>query len=254
VTEIAVTEHLFRFNQADSALAGFWDDDPNPALRSAMAATWASEDRIDLDRYIEVAVQAKEAGLPVVVGLEVDHYPGRMDKVAALLDSYPFDVLLGAVHWLGAWGFDDDDPAFVDEWNARGVEGAWNAYVEAIEEIAASGAVDVLAHPDYIKTSGPTPSVPDEFYDRIAEAAAASGLAAEVSSAAWMEVDEPYPAPALLTEFFRRGVPVTTASDAHDVPDVAFRVDDLRGVLDAAGYDQLAAFRGRRRHVIQIAD
>ena len=37
VGEIALTEHLFRFRQADTALAGFWNDDPNPALRASLA-------------------------------------------------------------------------------------------------------------------------------------------------------------------------------------------------------------------------
>ena len=32
VTEIALTEHLFRFRQADALLGGFWDDEP-PAGR-----------------------------------------------------------------------------------------------------------------------------------------------------------------------------------------------------------------------------
>ena len=49
---------------------------------------------------------AKGAGLPVVAGLEVDYFPDQMDQVAALLGNYPFDVLLGSVHWIGAWLFD----------------------------------------------------------------------------------------------------------------------------------------------------
>ena len=48
----------------------------------------------------------------MVLGLEVDYYRGRMDEVADLLAGYPFDVLLGSVHWVGAWRFDDlDDPS-----------------------------------------------------------------------------------------------------------------------------------------------
>ncbi|MGH9152030.1 MAG: PHP domain-containing protein, partial [Acidimicrobiales bacterium] len=217
VEEIAVTEHLFRFAQADAVLGGFWDDDPDPALRRAMAAYWADHAREDLDAYVEAALAAKAAGLPVVVGLEVDHHAGRMDKVAALVSGYPFDVLLGSVHWIGAWGFDDyDHPVVAAEWDRRGTEAAWRGYTEALEELAASGVCDVLAHPDLCKVTGRVPAVPDEFYDRMAEAAAASGMAAEVSSAGWRKpVGEAYPAPELLRRFAARGVPVTTASDAH---------------------------------------
>ncbi len=31
VTELALTEHLFRFRQADALLRGFWDDERVPA-------------------------------------------------------------------------------------------------------------------------------------------------------------------------------------------------------------------------------
>ena len=255
VTEIALTEHLFRFVQADALLAGFWDDDPDPALRASMAAYWREHATADLDTYVEAVLAAKAAGLPVVLGLEVDHYAGRMDEVAALLDGYPFDVLLGSVHWIGAWGFDRyEDPAVVAAWSARAVDEVWEAYTSALEELAATGVCDVLAHPDLCKLTGRVPSVPEEFYDRMAEAAASSGMAAEVSSAGWRKpVGEAYPAPGLLTRFRAAGVPVTTASDAHRLPDVALRAGDLRRLLADAGYDTLAAYRSRRPHTVPVS-
>ena len=74
--------------------------------------------------------------------------------------------------------------------------------------------------------------MPDEFYDRITEAAVRSGMAAELSSAGWRKpVGEEYPAPPLLKRFVERGVPLTTASDAHTLPDVADRAGDLRDLL-----------------------
>ena len=254
VTEIAVTEHLFRFVQADAPLAGFWEDDPDPALRASMAAYWESHNQADLDDYVETALAAKDAGLPVVLGLEVDHYRGRMDKVAALLDGYPFDVLLGSVHWIGAWGFDIlEDPVAVAEWDRRTVESVWDAYTTDLEELAASGACDVLAHPDLAKVAGRRPEVPEEFYDRMAEAAASSGMAAEVSSAGWRKpAGEAYPAPALLDRFHRAGVPITTASDAHELPTVAHRSDEVRAVVAAAGYTELTAFSARRRRAVPV--
>ena len=247
VTQIALTEHLFRFAQADSALAGFWDDDPDPALRATMAAYWAEHAHADLDLYVSVVLEAKAAGLPVVLGLEVDHYAGRMDKVAALLDGYPFDVLLGSVHWIGAWGFDDyDNPVVAREWDNRAIEDVWRQYTHALEELADSRVCDVLAHPDLCKVTGRLPRTPDEFYDRMAEAAARTGMAAEVSSAGFRKpVGEAYPAPPLLARFKEHGIPVTTASDAHEAPTVAHRSADLRALLTAAGYTSLQAYDRR---------
>ncbi|MGH9165776.1 MAG: PHP domain-containing protein [Acidimicrobiales bacterium] len=247
VTEIAVTEHLFRFVQADAVLAGFWDADPDPSLRGPMAAYWAEHATADLDVYVEAVLAARAEGLPVRLGLEVDHYAGAMEVVAALLDGYPFDVLLGSVHWLGAWGFDNwEEPAFAAEWDRRGTEAVWSAYTDAVEELAASGVCDVLAHLDLCKVTGRVPAAPDEWYDRLAEAVASSGMAAEVSSAGWRKpVGEAYPAPALLARLAARGVAVTTASDAHTGADVGLGVADLRPLLASAGYTSLTAFDRR---------
>ncbi|HEX2039589.1 MAG TPA: PHP domain-containing protein [Acidimicrobiales bacterium] len=254
VSEIALTEHLFRFVQADGVLGGFWTDDPDPRLQEAMAAYWQEHAHVDMDAYVDAVVAAKAAGLPVVLGLEVDYYPDRMDKVRRLVEGYPFDVLLGSVHWLGAWGFDDyEHPVVAAEWDNRAVEAVWADYTRALEELAACDVVDVLAHPDLCKVTGRRPGTPEEFYDRMAEAAAGSGMAAEVSSAGWRKpVGEEYPAPPLLARFKARGVPVTTASDAHEVATVAHRADDLRAVLAAAGYDELQAYRQRTPHPVAL--
>lgn len=258
ISEIALTEHLFRFRQAEGVGRGFWDDDAaaesSPELRAQIAAYWSGHVGADLDEYVETVLEAKAAGLPVVLGLEVDHYPGRMDRVAALLAGYPFDVLLGSVHWIGAWGFDNfEDAAVAAEWDRRPVEDVWRRYTEALEELAASGTCDVLAHPDLCKITGRVPAVPDEFYDRMAEAAASSGMAAEVSSAGWRKpVGEAYPAVPLLERFRGRGVPVTTASDAHGLGDVAMRVADLRSLVSSAGYTELAAYRSRVRVAVPV--
>lgn len=255
VVEIALTEHLFRFRQADAVLGGWWAEADRPSLAAAMGEWWASEQGADLDQYVEVVLAAKAAGLPVVLGLEVDHYPGRMHQVAELLAGYPFDVLLGSVHWIGAWGFDNLGPsAFAEEWDARRVESVWHTYTTHLEELADSGVCDVLAHPDLCKVTGRRPAVPDEFFHRMAEAAARSGMAAEVSSAGWRKpVGEAYPAPALLRRFRRAGVAVTTASDAHRLADVAEHRGALATLLAEAGYDRLAAYRERRRREVPIA-
>jgi histidinol-phosphatase (PHP family) len=255
VKELAVTEHLFRFRQADALLGGFWDDERVPAaLAESMAEYWKFHATADLDAYVECAQAAQQAGLPVVIGLEVDYYEGRMDAVADLLAGYPFDVLLGSVHWVGGWRFDDlGDPVSMAEWSTRQVDDCWEAYTEALEELAASGACDVLAHPDLIKVAGYVPAAPAEWWDRIAEAAATSGMAAEVSSAGWRKpVGEQYPAQGLLERFVARGVPLTTASDAHRLEHVADRADDLRAVLGAAGAGVLQGYRGRAAYPVPV--
>lgn len=255
VVEIALTEHLFRFRQADWLLGGFWDrDESSAALRQSMARYWAFHARADLDEYVVRVSQAKDAGLPVILGLEVDYYPGRMDEVSALLSDYPFDVLLGSVHWLGAWRFDDlDDEVSMKEWSGREIDHCWELYTQAIEELADSGACDVLAHPDLIKVTSHIPDAPQEWWDRIAEAAGRSGMAAELSSQGWVKpVNEQYPAVPLLRRFAEHGIPMTTASDAHNLSRVADRAIDLHRLLDTVGVDRLQGYHERRPYAVEL--
>lgn len=255
VEEICITEHLFRFRQATGLLAGWWDADPDGRLRAQTAAYWAEHATGDLEEYADAVLSAAalDGGdnppIPIRLGLEVDYYPGRMGDVADLLAGWPFDLLLGSVHWLGAWGFDQlGDPVVDEQWAIRDVEAVWDAYVAAIEELAATRTADVLAHPDLAKVAGIVP--PGElapWWDRLAKAAAGNGLAAEVSSAGWRKpAAEAYPASGLLTRFKSAGVAFTTASDAHELALVADGTDRLRGLLESAGITELCAFERRR--------
>ena len=113
---------------------------------------------------------------------------------------------------------------------------------------------DVFAHPDLVKVTGRIPAVTDEYYDRITEAAVRSGMAVEVSSAGWRKpVGEEYPAPPLLRRLVDRGVPLTTASDAHALPDVADRADDLRDLLAGVGVTRLQGFRDRKPYEVAVS-
>jgi histidinol-phosphatase (PHP family) len=256
VTELAVTEHLFRFREARKLLDGFWADERvSPALQASMAEYWDFHATADLEAYLTCAQEAQGAGLPIVIGLEVDFYRGRMDEVAGLLRGLPFDVLLGSVHWVDAWRFDDIDvDVQMAEWSARRIDACWEAYTLSLEELAASGTCDVLAHPDLIKVAGHVPDAPQEWWDRIAEAAVASGMAAELSSAGWRKpIGEQYPALPLLQRFCARGVPLTTASDAHHLEQVADRAAELRALLRAVGVDALQGYRGRQPHAVAVS-
>ncbi|HEY2506585.1 MAG TPA: histidinol-phosphatase [Streptosporangiaceae bacterium] len=249
ISELAVTEHSSRFRQFDDLVGGWWDADPSPDRRAEVARKWQAELGADLDQYVDTALAAKAAGLPVVLGLEVDYHQGQMDAVGDLLAGYPFDVLLGSVHWIGAWMFNALSwTSAQQEWSSRSVEQVWDSYTRALTELAATRSVDVLAHPDVVKVAARLPAVPGEFFDRIAEAARDCGLAAELNSSGWRRpCAEPYGGPDLLARLRALNVPVTTASDGHRLEEVSWRVTDLTELARSAGYTEVTAFRARKR-------
>jgi histidinol-phosphatase (PHP family) len=250
--EVGFTEHLFRCVESTEVLGPFWEDPSNPELASQCRA-FVEEDRsLSLHRYVDAVLAAKDQGLPVLLGLEVDYFPETIDAVMSFLDAYPWDFLIGSVHWIGAWSVDHEGADF--EFDRRGVRRAYEQYFALETQLAASGVVDSLAHVDVVKKNGRRLERPPlELYRPVVEAAAASGTAVEVSSAGLHRpAAEPYPAPDFLTMFHQAGVAITTASDAHYPPDCARDFDTIKEYAKAAGYAERVRFRQRRREFVPL--
>jgi len=253
VTDIAVTEHLFRFPDVRDVLGEWWTADDDPRLVERMAEYVEVEGFAQtLAEYVDVVLEAAadpgDGAARVRLGLEVDLFSGRMEEVARLLGRHSWDVLLGSVHWLGSWGFDQwGDPVFGREWGRREADDVWVDYAGAVEELAASEVCDVLAHVDLVKGGGyRAPAVEAEVHERLVAAAAGHDLCIELSSNGWRHpAGTPYPSDPLLAAARAAGVGLTLASDAHDASRVGERHRDLVAIAAAAGYDEVMLFEGR---------
>ena len=145
------------------------------------------------------------------------------------------------MHHVDGFGV-DGEPRLLDE---VGVEEAWRRYFETLAAAARSGLFDSLSHPDLVKIFGELAASFD--YSGVADAIAESGIAVEVSTAGLRKpVRELYPHPDLLAACRRRGVPVTTGSDAHAPDLVGQDFDRARELLRSAGYETVTVFEQRR--------
>ena len=124
---------------------------------------------------------------------------------------------------------------------------AYEDYFELETQLAASGAVDVLAHTDVVKVHGDVPDAsPRDLYEEVVAAAAASGTAVEVSSSGLHKpIAEIYPAPPMLEMFQAAGVGITLASDAHEPADCGRNVESLVAAAQSAGYGYHLVFDQR---------
>lgn len=245
VEELCFTEHLYRCVESAFALGEFWQDEPKRDLAD-QTRRFIEEDRtLSLESYVEAVVSAQERGLPVLLGLEVDFFPQTIDAVLELIEPYPWDLLLGAVHWIGGWSL--DHPEAVHEYTRRGVRRVYEDYFELVTELAGSGTVDVLAHVDLAKVFGHRLDEPPvDLYETVVAAAARTGTAVEVNTSG---VDglagELYPSRPFLEMFNRAGVGITLASDAHRPEDVGKDFDVAKEAARVAGYETRLVFRAR---------
>ena len=224
VDEIGFTEHVYYFA-------------PTRTLWTVPAQ--AERCVYDLDAYVGAVLEAKRRGLPVKLGLEVDYVRGREEETRELLTPYPWDLLLGSVHFIDGVGV-DGEPRLIDQ---LGVEPAWRRYFEELAAAAQSGLFDVLAHPDLVKIWGERPTEPD--YAPLLPAL--DGVCLEISSAGLRKpVGELYPAAGLLREARARGVGITFASDAHQPRLVGADFDRVTALAREAGYETVTVFDGRR--------
>jgi histidinol-phosphatase (PHP family) len=227
VDEIGFTEHVYVFEQTRD----FWQ-----------LPGQARQCRHDLEVYVQAVGEAKERGLPVKLGLEVDWIGERAEELAERLEPYPFDYLLGSVHELdGLYALEAGEGE--GAWAEWPEEEVWRRYVESLCEAAASGHFDVLSHPDLAKISGVRGS--DECYRNLAAAADAAGVVLEISTAGLRKpVGELYPDPRLLR---LSSAPVTLASDAHAPHHVGEDFEQAVALARSCGRDTLTVFERRTR-------
>jgi histidinol-phosphatase (PHP family) len=219
VDEIGFTEHVYYFRQTRR----IWD-----------SAYQLERCVYDLDAYADAVVEAKRQGLPVKLGLEVDYVGGRQDELAALLEPYPWDFLLGSVHWIEGLSVDSGPDQGI--WAEAPVDEVWQRYLAALSELAASGHVDVLAHPDLAKIFGLRPDGPIEYPPL-------DGVALEISTnGLYKPVGELYPDVKFLTA---ARLPITLASDAHVPANVGRDFDRALELALAAGYETVTVFESR---------
>lgn len=250
VTTVCITEHLFRFEEAYQALHGWWDADPDARLAGMVGRYWKDHVSGSVADYVRVVEQAKAAGMPVLLGLEMDWIPGKVEVLERFLAPYDWDIVLGSVHYIGSWGIDDDE--FLFEWERRDVAQAWSDYGALMKDLAESGLVDVLTHPDVVKKFGHRPRDETPLHDLILVGAAVNGTAVELNSNGLRRCHEIFPALPLVERAHALGLPITLASDAHVPHHVGHRFDDLVAWAKRAGYTDASTFVGRERQAYAL--
>lgn len=181
--------------------------------------------------------------IEILCALEVDYILHKEYLIESAILTYPFDYLIGSVHFLGTWGF--DNPAFIGEYAKRDTEQCWSEYLESIAQMAQSGLFQIVGHIDLLKLFGqqmPTSQIPKLL--RALESIADNHLAIELNASGWRKpINECYPSLHVLQEAYKKGIPITFGSDAHSIEHIGFKYNYLLEMARHVGYTHALYFR-----------
>ncbi|ASR49596.1 histidinol-phosphatase HisJ [Paenibacillus kribbensis] len=213
----------------------------------------------ELPRYVEECLELKERykdQIDIRVGLEGDYIEGWEREIEDMITAYPWDYVIGSVHFLGEW--DVTDFRQVHHWEGKNVLEVYRTYYDAVSKAAATGLYDIMGHLDVIKRFGHHPKPEEEEELRELErsalsAVARSGRAMELNASGLSKpCAEMFPSRRMLEAALSLGIPLTVGSDAHDPAKLSEHLEKARALLYEVGYRELAVFQHRERALVPL--
>jgi histidinol-phosphatase (PHP family) len=187
--------------------------------------------------------------ITLLSGFEVDYLPGYMDKRVLNADV---DFLIGSVHFLNEWGF--DNPEYIAQYEKEDINEIWKHYFHTIKEMAQTKHFDIVGHIDLIKVFKfyPTKDLTPTILETL-KAIKEADMVIELNVAGLRKkCKEIYPSPDILQMAYELEIDITFSSDAHKVDDVGFKSDELLNAARLAGYRQCAIFRNRVKEMVNF--
>lgn len=209
---------------------------------------WSMPPALLGDYVLELRSAAAEVrGVTLRLGVEADYFPETVDTLRERLAPYPWDFVIGSVHYVDGFPVDENARLW-DALTPAERDTVWRGYWTRVREMAESRVFDFAAHLDLPKKFGHRPSV-----DLTAEIGAAldalahAGMALEINTAGWsLPAGEAYPSVAILREARRRGIPLLINADAHFPEFLTRDFDRARALAGEAGFSELVRYERRR--------
>ncbi|MDD5747883.1 MAG: histidinol-phosphatase HisJ family protein [Actinomycetota bacterium] len=209
----------------------------------------------ELPFYVEQVLEMKEkyAGeISIRLGIEADYEPHTIDKIEKMIDSHPFDYVLGSVHFVDGWIF--DDPRQMDKYERINLEEFYLRYYRILKEMAETGLYDILSHPDLPKKFGYRPNRDfGDAYREVLGSALENDMCYELNTSGlrW-PASEIYPENSFIGIASELGIPVTLGSDAHCPEDIGSGFERAESLLREYGYCKIATFEKRRMNLVSL--
>jgi histidinol-phosphatase (PHP family) len=210
--------------------------------------------RAEYPAYIDGVFRCRKAfpRLSIKLGIEADFHPGTEEYVRGVIAAYDFDYVIGSIHYLGDWGF--DNPDLVHRFEGKDVYDLYRQYYDLVIGLAETRMYDILGHPDVIKKFGHRPAQDYEPLERRAlEAVAKAGMALDVNTSGLRRpAKEIYPSLRMLKAARAMDIAITFGSDAHDPKLVGESFAEAVALARAAGYSHFRRYTSRAVDLVPL--
>lgn len=245
VDEIGFSEHAHTFPEFEQL---YYDDlILDDSFVGAFQRKWLKTNKFKytLDEYFSFIEKLRKKH-KVLAGIEVCNFQDQ-EAAAKILRAYPFDYIIGSVHFLRGWAY--DTAAIKAEWDNHPLTDIYEWYAQEAEKLAAAGLYDALGHPFNIRLYRYFPDFDvTPYLARVARAMKAADMIVDLNTGTYyrypIEEFSPYP------DFMRManacGLPIITTSDAHKPEDCARYNEEAVQYARSFGYREQIRFTGAR--------
>jgi len=204
--------------------------------------------------YIEKVLELKEkyTQIKIRLGAEMDYVPDRVDIMKEYCKKYDYDYIIGSVHHIGHWGFDQEEQ--IDLFNKLDILSVYEKYFHLVEELIDTNLVDAIGHFDLVKKFNFRPKEKfDYLIDNICKKLSEKDMVIEINASGLIRpCKELYPSQEILKKCLEHNIKVTFGSDAHSPDEVGRYYDDAMKLLKEIGFTHICSFEKRKRILHKI--
>ncbi|MEH7216659.1 histidinol-phosphatase [Bacillus toyonensis] len=252
IKEVGIVDHLYRFHESKVYYEKYVNISDSKLGR--LQKEWLDQVRVvslyDFTKSIEEAKERwSKRGVTLKLGIEADYFIGCEEELKELLALGDFDYVIGSVHFLNGWGFDNPDTK--EYFEEHDLHILYDTFFKTVESAVRSELFDIIAHLDNIKVFNYRLDENEQlsYYKKIARALVETNTATEINAGLYYRypVREMCPSPLYLQVLAKHGVPITISSDAHYPNDLGKYVKENVQTLRTHGITHIVTFTKRAR-------
>ena len=252
--EVGIVDHLYRFIEYKAYYEKYIDIHSDELGK--LQKYWLDQVCIrSIGEFVSFIESEKKVweqeGIQLKLGIEADYFPGGEDELKEILSEYPYDYIIGSVHFQNGWGF--DNPQVQGKFEETPLLNLYHIHFDILESAIKSDLFDIIAHLDNLKVFGFRPDENElkHYYVKIAKLLKQYDIATEVNAGLFYRypIKEMCPSPTFLSVLAEKDVAITTSSDAHYPEDLGKYNSLQLEMLQSNGFSQIATFSKRKRYM-----